>query len=138
MSGPKVKKLKAQLAELQEELDSQGARNSRLFNDKKKLEVELKTVQGDLEEETNLRAKDVRLIAKIQKKLAFLSEEAEGGGGSAEELEKLKKKNKEIREALEEEEDKCAKLSTAKRRAVRDLDEKVRPCSGEWSRVAPV
>eukprot|EP00038_Savillea_parva_P006148 m.161964 g.161964 ORF g.161964 m.161964 type:complete len:1355 (+) comp12131_c0_seq1:60-4124(+) len=124
MSGPKVKKLKAQLAELQDELESQGARASKLFNEKKRLEVELKTVQGDLEEETNLRKKDVRTIAKLQKKLAFLSGESEGGGGSAEEVEKLKSKNKELREALEEEEDKNATLATKKRRALRDLEEK--------------
>lgn len=40
-----------QINELHDELDAAAGRNSKLFNDKKKLEVQLKTVEGDLEDE---------------------------------------------------------------------------------------
>lgn len=125
MNGPKIKKLQNQIEELHEEMDAQAARNSRLFNDKKKLEVELKAVEGDLEDERALRAKDARMIKTLNKKIAFLTAEGGEGGASQAEMDKLKTKNKETREALEEEEDKNAALKTKSRRVQRDLDEKV-------------
>eukprot|EP00035_Acanthoeca_spectabilis_P020591 m.433685 g.433685 ORF g.433685 m.433685 type:complete len:1351 (-) comp17608_c0_seq1:6494-10546(-) len=123
MSGPKVKKLQAQLAELQDELEAQGTRNSRLFNDKKRLEVELKSVQSNLEDETSLRQKDQRTIKKLKSNISFLKEEGGVGGASSEEVTKLKAKNKDLRAALDEEEDKTAKLNNEKRRIRNELEE---------------
>jgi hypothetical protein len=74
----------------QDEVDKQAARNARLFNEKKKLQVELKTVEGDFENETALRAKDARTIRKLEKKIAFLSAEGADGGVSSAEMKKLK------------------------------------------------
>eukprot|EP00039_Didymoeca_costata_P018541 m.333902 g.333902 ORF g.333902 m.333902 type:complete len:1372 (+) comp17243_c0_seq1:84-4199(+) len=125
VSGPKVKKLNAQIAELQDDLDSQAARNTRLLNDKKKLEADLKATESDLEAETGLREKDKRTIARLEKKIVFLSAESGDGAASAAEVDKLKKKNKDLRDALEEEEDKTAALKNGKRRLQRELDEQL-------------
>eukprot|EP00040_Diaphanoeca_grandis_P003989 m.26625 g.26625 ORF g.26625 m.26625 type:complete len:1353 (+) comp15482_c0_seq1:117-4175(+) len=124
LNGPRIKKLQSQITELQDELDNQAARNSRLFNDKKKLEVELKSVQGDLEEEQGMRKKDQRAIRNLKKKIGFLAGE-ENGGASSEDMERLKTKNKELRAALDEEEDKNSALSSGKRRVQRELDENI-------------
>lgn len=134
MSGPKVKKLQAQLAELQDELEAQGTRNSRLFNDKKRLEVELKSVQSNLEDETSLRQKDQRTIKKLKSNISFLKEEGGVGGASSEEVTKLKAKNKDLRAALDEEEDKTAKLNNEKRRIRNELEEAVRNGVLIWCR----
>lgn len=60
-----------------------------------------------------LRAKDGRLIKKLEKKIEFLTAEGGEGGGSRVEMDKLKEKNKELRSALEEEEDRTTALSSA-------------------------
>mmetsp|Transcript_276 Transcript_276/g.707 ORF Transcript_276/g.707 Transcript_276/m.707 type:complete len:1312 (-) Transcript_276:141-4076(-) len=122
MSGPRVERLKAQLKELEDDLDKSLNRNSKLVAEKKKLEIELKTTKGDLEEESNLLAKSQRQMAKLQQRLKFLTEEKDSGG-SAEEVALWQAKHKELRNRLEEEEDNCARLRSEKRRAVRDAEE---------------
>lgn len=122
LSGPRVKKLQAQMAELHGDLDAQAARNSRLLSEKKKLEEELKSVEGDIEDLESKRDKDRRTIARLEKRLKFLA--AEGGSGvSSEELDTLKAKNKELKDQLDDEEDKNSALQTSKRRLQRELDE---------------
>jgi len=125
LNGPRIKKLQAQITGLQDELDTQAARNSRLFNDKKKLENELQEVRGDLEEEQGLRKKDQRAIRNLKKKIGFLAGEDSGGTASADDMERLKAKNKELRGELDEQEDKNSALTTGKRRLQRDLDEQM-------------
>lgn len=71
-----------------------------------------------------LRAKDARLIKTLTKKINFLTAEEGGGGASKDEVEKLRSKYKEVRDALDEEEDKNATLRSKLRRSDRDVEEK--------------
>lgn len=122
----KIKGLQRQVTELQEDADSERRMRGKLSNEKRKLELDMTSIQDQLEEERKQREREQRLRESAEARLREFTAGQAGGvlqASDVRELERLRQRVRQSKTETDELEVQLANTSSAKRRAERELDE---------------
>eukprot|EP00051_Salpingoeca_urceolata_P026871 m.479073 g.479073 ORF g.479073 m.479073 type:complete len:1416 (+) comp21312_c0_seq1:275-4522(+) len=119
--------LKRQLKAVEEELDLERRAKSKIAAENKKSELDIQSLQEQLEEETRARAREQNSVKKLQRKLEQVMTErsldAEGDQRLYEQIDGYRARIKELKTQIAELDDSLALANREKRRAVVEKEE---------------